>query len=193
MPKETFYNLDQDKKSKITEVLISEFSEKPFEKVSVKAIVERLGIARGSFYQYFEDLEDSYFYILDKKTHDMHILFMTSLMKNDGDIITSLNDFGLNIADIIFKDDCYNLYKNRFLFWNESLNEDWINCHQNYDKVFDKADKMNIDLEKIYFFRAVVHSLVERNFREEWDKVTFIEKYKIHMDWIKKGIFDANR
>lgn len=193
MPKETFYNLDQDKKSNITEVLISEFSEKPFEKVSVKAIVERLGIARGSFYQYFEDLEDSYFYILDKKTHDMHMLFMTSLMKNDGDIITSLNDFGLNIADNIFKDDCYNLYKNRFLFWNESLNEDWINCHQNYDKVFDKADKMNVDLEKIYFFRAVVHSLVERNFREEWDKVTFIEKYKIHMDWIKKGIFNANR
>lgn len=193
MPKETFYNLDQDKKSKITEVLISEFSEKPFTEVSVKTIVERLGIARGSFYQYFENLEDSYFYILDKKTHDMHMLFMTSLMKNDGDIITSLNDFGLNIADNIFKDDCYNLYKNRFLFWNESLNEDWINCHKNYDKVFDKADKMNVDLEKIYFFRAVVHSLVERNFREEWDKVTFIEKYKIHMDWIKKGIFNANR
>ena len=48
---------------------------------------------------------------------------------------------------------------------------------------------MGIDIEKIYFFRAIVHSLIERNFREEWDKLTFIEKYKIHIEWIKEGIF----
>ncbi|WP_049944401.1 TetR/AcrR family transcriptional regulator [Anaerococcus provencensis] len=57
MAKDTFYNLEEEKRAKITEVLISEFSQKPFADVSVKTIVERLGIARGSFYQYFEDLE----------------------------------------------------------------------------------------------------------------------------------------
>ncbi len=57
LAKDTFYNLEEEKRAKITEVLISEFSQKPFADVSVKTIVERLGIARGSFYQYFEDLE----------------------------------------------------------------------------------------------------------------------------------------
>lgn len=193
MPKETFYNLDQDKKLKITEVLISEFSEKPFEKVSVKAIVERLGIARGSFYQYFVDLEDAYFYILDQKTHDIHKLFLTSLEKYDGDVISALNEYGYVIADIIFKEDSYMLYKNRFLYWDESLNKSWNNCHQDYKEVFKNTGNMGVDLEKVIFVRAIVHNLIQRNFREEWDKVTFIEKYKIHMDWIKKGIFDANR
>lgn len=56
LAKDTFYNLEEEKRAKITEVLISEFSQKPFADVSVKTIVERLGIARGSFYQYFEDL-----------------------------------------------------------------------------------------------------------------------------------------
>lgn len=193
MPKETFYNLDQDKKLKITEVLISEFSEKPFEKVSVKAIVERLGIARGSFYQYFVDLEDAYFYILDQKTHDIHKLFLTSLEKYDGDVISALNEYGYVIADIIFKEDSYMLYKNRFLYWDESLNKSWNNCHQDYKEVFKNTGNMGVDLEKVIFVRAIVHNLIQRNFREEWDKVTFIEKYKIHMDWIKKGLFDANR
>lgn len=193
LAKDTFYNLEEEKRAKITEVLLSEFSQKPFADVSVKTIVERLGIARGSFYQYFEGLEDAYFYILDKKTYDIHMLFMKRLKNNNGDIMASLNDFGVDIAELIFSKGVYNLYKNRFLYWNESLNEDWIKSHGNYHKIFDNAEKMGVDLEKLYFFRAAVHSLIERNFREEWDKVTFIEKYKIHMEWIKKGIFNANR
>lgn len=192
MPKETFYNLDQEKKSKITEVLISEFSEKPFAEVSVKTIVERLGIARGSFYQYFDNLEDSYFYILDQETYDVHMLFMQTLKNNGGDIRKSLDDFGKDIAEIIFTDDVYNLYKNRFLYWNEDLNQKWIQSHENYVRVFRSVEKLGIDSEEVNFFRAVVHNLIERNFREKWDKKTFIEKYNLHINWIKKGIINAN-
>lgn len=189
VPKETFYNLDEEKRQKITEVLIAEFSQKPFSDVNVKTIVERLGIARGSFYQYFADLEDSYFYILDQKTHDIHMLFLTSLEKNDGDVISSLNDYGYDIADIIFNEDSYMLYKNRFLYWDESLNKYWNNCHQDYKEVFKNTKNMVVNEEKVNFVRAIVHNLIQRNFREEWDKSTFVEKYKIHIDWIKEGIF----
>lgn len=192
LPKETFYNLDEEKRKNITEVLISEFSEKPYKLVSVKTIVENLGIARGSFYQYFNDLEDSYFYILDQRTYDIHMLFLNILINNDGNIAKALDDFGKLIADIIFTSHSYNLYKHRFLFWDENLNQDWINCHKDYKKVFDNTKKIGLDLEKINFLRAIVHSLIERNFREEWDKETFIEKYKTHMGWVKKGIFNEN-
>lgn len=189
MPKDTFYNLDQEKKQKVINVLHEEFSQKPFSEVNVKSIVEKIGIARGSFYQYFENLEDSYFYILDKNTRDIHLLFMATLKNNKGDIYKSLNEFGENIAEIIFDKDVYNLYKNRFLYWDENLNKSWECSHEDFKKAFNRADSMGIDIEKIYFFRAIVHSLIERNFREEWDKLTFIEKYKINIEWIKEGIF----
>lgn len=190
MPKATFYNLDEEKKQNITNVLISEFSQKPYSEVNVKTIVERLGIARGSFYQYFNNLEDSYFYILDNKTYDIHILFMTILKNNKGDVSKSLEEFGNDIAEIIFQKEVYKLYKNRYLYWDESLNANWEHTHKDFKNAFNEALNMGVDEEKIFFFRAVVHSLIERNYREEWDRETFLEKYRIHIEWIKGGIFN---
>ncbi|MDU2598769.1 TetR/AcrR family transcriptional regulator [Anaerococcus sp.] len=193
MPKATFYNLDEEKKQNITNVLISEFSQKPYSEVNVKTIVERLGIARGSFYQYFNNLEDSYFYILDNKTYDIHILFMTTLKNNKGDVSKSLEEFGNDIAEIIFQKEVYKLYKNRYLYWDESLNANWEHTHKDFKNAFNEALNMGVDEEKIFFFRAVVHSLIERNYREEWDRETFLEKYRIHIEWIKGGIFNEIR
>jgi len=190
LPKATFYNLDEEKKQNITNVLISEFSQKPYSEVNVKTIVERLGIARGSFYQYFNNLEDSYFYILDNKTYDIHILFMTTLKNNKGDVSKSLEEFGNDIAEIIFRKEVYKLYKNRYLYWDESLNANWEHTHKDFKNAFNEALNMGVDEEKIFFFRAVVHSLIERNYREEWDRETFLEKYRIHIEWIKGGIFN---
>lgn len=193
MPKATFYNLDEEKKQNITNVLISEFSQKPYSEVNVKTIVERMGIARGSFYQYFNNLEDSYFYILDNKTYDIHILFMTTLKNNKGDVSKSLEEFGNDIAEIIFRKEVYKLYKNRYLYWDESLNANWEHTHKDFKNAFNEALNMGVDEEKIFFFRAVVHSLIERNYREEWDRETFLEKYRIHIEWIKGGIFNEIR
>lgn len=102
MPKQTFYNLSEDKRNLIDEVLKDEFSTKPFKDCNVKNIVERLSIARGSFYQYFDDLMDSYFYILDKETKDVHLLFMSVLKKNNNDVSVALDAFGDEVCDVIF-------------------------------------------------------------------------------------------
>lgn len=83
IPKEVFYNLTKEKQEKIIFVFKEAFKAKPFQKVNVKEIVEKAGITRGSFYQYFENLEDAYFTILDKETVVIHKLFMKMfLLKN---------------------------------------------------------------------------------------------------------------
>ena len=58
MPKETFLKLPQEKKTKIIKAAKKEFKRAPLEQASIKNIVEDAGIARGSFYQYFESKED---------------------------------------------------------------------------------------------------------------------------------------
>lgn len=58
MPKETFLNLPEEKKKKIIKAAQNEFERVPLEQASIKNIVENAGIARGSFYQYFESKED---------------------------------------------------------------------------------------------------------------------------------------
>ena len=63
MPKDTFYNLKEDKQQRILQAALHEIAASGYEKASVTRIVKGAGIATGSFYQYFEDLEDLFVYI----------------------------------------------------------------------------------------------------------------------------------
>lgn len=65
MPKKTFFNLPNAKRTLIESIAIDEFAAAPFTSASISAIVERAGIAKGSFYQYFEDKKDLYMHLLD--------------------------------------------------------------------------------------------------------------------------------
>jgi AcrR family transcriptional regulator len=69
MPKQTFYNLPEEKKEKLIETAIEEFSKQSFRNASVTKIAENAGVAKGSLYQYFEDKKDLYKYILDIATN----------------------------------------------------------------------------------------------------------------------------
>jgi TetR/AcrR family transcriptional regulator len=64
MPKPTFYNLPDDKRTLIEDIAIDEFGERGFEGASISAMVARAGIAKGSFYQYFEDKHDLFMHLV---------------------------------------------------------------------------------------------------------------------------------
>ena len=57
MPTHVFFNLKKAKQERITNAALTEFSHYRLEDASIKRIVEAAEIARGSFYQYFEDLD----------------------------------------------------------------------------------------------------------------------------------------
>lgn len=65
MPKDTFFHLPQEKRHLIENVAIEEFAENSLHSASVNAIVSNASIAKGSFYQYFENLEDLYKHVLN--------------------------------------------------------------------------------------------------------------------------------
>lgn len=64
MPKQTFFNLPDKKRNHIIETSIQEFSKAPYQNISINHLIKSMGIPAGSFYQYFEDKKDLYFYIL---------------------------------------------------------------------------------------------------------------------------------
>ena len=66
MPKETFYNLLDEKRTLIEEVATKEFVEYGYDKASVNRIVKNCKIAKGSFYQYFEDKKDLFKHLLKR-------------------------------------------------------------------------------------------------------------------------------
>ena len=65
MPKPTFFNLAPDKRQRIMDAAIKEFSRAPIEHANVSNIVQDSGISRGSFYQYFHDKHDLYMHFFE--------------------------------------------------------------------------------------------------------------------------------
>ncbi|MCG6945478.1 MAG: TetR/AcrR family transcriptional regulator [Deltaproteobacteria bacterium] len=61
----TFTKLPSDKKERILDVAIDEFSRCGYDKASINRMVGRLGIAKGSIFQYFGSKKNLYFHIFE--------------------------------------------------------------------------------------------------------------------------------
>jgi AcrR family transcriptional regulator len=64
MPKETFFNLPDDKRQAIIRIALEEFASGSFRSASISRIVDLAGIAKGSIYQYFENKRELYLYLI---------------------------------------------------------------------------------------------------------------------------------
>ena len=65
MPNQTFFNLPEKKRKTITKIAIAEFASHDYDSASITKIVKQAKIAKGSFYQYFEDKKELYLYLVD--------------------------------------------------------------------------------------------------------------------------------
>lgn len=189
MPKSTYFNLSEDKRAKIYRTLVELFQQKSIQDVTVKEIVTALEIPRGSFYQYFDSLQECYFYVLDQETVEIHQSFRALVAANDHDVMAALDQFGPVAADEIFSDKHYQLYLHKYLHMDESLHQAWQAYHLDHSN-FDKLMSALADPEEIAFISAVVHALIKRLFVESWDRATFLQHYNLHTKWIKQGIAD---
>lgn len=86
MPKATFFNLKEEKRLKIENAPVKEFSRGTLEEASISNIVQEAGIPRGSFYQYFEDKEDAIKFIIQKFIDIEHENINNFLKQTNGNI-----------------------------------------------------------------------------------------------------------
>lgn len=186
MPKETFFRLKENKQNLITEGLIDEFKDKNLYQATVKDIVQKLQIPRGSFYQYFESLEDAYFYVLDKKINYIHLAFLKLYLKNKDnlkDVLLTYRDF---LSEEIYKDENYKLLHNRYLSWNSQLERNW--------RKYQGSKKDSLDIKLMYENKRLniigwlIHMLMQKLFEDSWDKDRFICEYEELVKFIMGGI-----
>lgn len=90
MPKELFFTIENEKQKKVLDAALKEFSEKQYHESSINQIVKIANISRGSFYQYFTDKEDLYFFIIEKVIESTSYSFMKKFIKTDPKNIFSI-------------------------------------------------------------------------------------------------------
>ncbi len=110
MPSDTFLRLNNEKKKKLLDASFKEFSLNNFNDVSINRIIKEAGIPRGSFYMYFEDKKDLYFYLLEQYGEILVDNMKKDLIKNKGDLFKMFQD---NIEESYnsFKNDNINFFK----------------------------------------------------------------------------------
>ena len=83
---ETFLRLPEEKRGRFLEAAWEEFTRVKFADASINQIVRHAGIPRGSFYQYFTDKEDLFFYLLGDIQAQVVRVFGELLRRTEGDI-----------------------------------------------------------------------------------------------------------
>ncbi len=86
MPSTTFFNLPIEKRNIIIDAAMTLFIENDYDKVTIRMIASHSSISIGSFYQYFEDKDDIYLFLITrgaKKVFDKYRdAYGTIFMKN---------------------------------------------------------------------------------------------------------------
>lgn len=144
MPSDTFLRLNADKREKLIDASFKEFSLYNFNDASINRIIKEAGISRGSFYMYFEDKKDLYFYLLEQYLEVLIDNMKKDLIKNKGDLFKMFQD---NIKE------SYNSFKNNNInFFKKTLEN--ITIMEESKKTFGFRDKRllkelipNINLE----------------------------------------------
>ena len=136
MPHKTFFNLPKEKQNKIIKFAKEEFANYLFEDASVNRIVKAADLSRGSFYLYFENKEDLYFYVLDLFFEERETKYEEIAKKNNKDIKKTL----LDIYD-------YNLENNKELMKNI-----FINFNTRHAFKFIPLDKEPPNRKKLFDF-----------------------------------------
>ncbi|MFM2308840.1 MAG: hypothetical protein RLY87_961 [Chloroflexota bacterium] len=96
MPKQTWTKLDEHKRDRIIQEALTEFAQYPYAQASITAMVRRLGIAKGSVYQYFEDKEDLYVAMVHIAHERVHVALRTRIplaLYREADVFTLLRRY----------------------------------------------------------------------------------------------------
>ena len=171
MPTSTFFNLKDEKREKIIEVVKKEFERVTLSKLSVKRIVEGSYIARGSFYQYFLSKEDVIEYVLRQDLENAKNTIITLLKQNSGNVFNMAYEYLDHAVEEERSKTNYYLHVSEFLKENniwlfELLDVDEIkkyldltilNFTSNYDlKILLRVIAMGLQITKMDILNNII-------------------------------------
>lgn len=161
MPKETFFNLPEEKRNMIRAVAIKEFATHTYDQASVNRIVANAEISKGSLYQYFEDKKDIFNYLIALMTEEK-LKFVSPVMQNpDGyDFFTLIKELYVSGIRFAVENPEYAEIVNRLM---ETKNS----------KIYKEIMDENMDAAFKYFDGLIKKAIAKGEVRKEIDHKMF--------------------
>lgn len=167
MPEKLFFELDIEKRNRITEASLREFSNERYDLASTNTIIKNAGISKGSLFKYFNSKEELYFYILDIIIANFAEEMKEEILSLEGDIFEII----IRFASVEFDWHLNNIDKYRL--FKKAFSDDGSEIYQK------TIDRYKLTADSIYY------SLFENMETEilRWDK----EKTLNLIKWVIEG------
>lgn len=182
MAKQTFLNLPEEKKKNIINALKKEFSRVPLKDALVSNIIIDAKIPRGSFYQYFDNIEDAYYYIIEEYSKDVKKNLIETLKKNEGDLILSYKELYMYILDMIDNPADKDYFEKIFLNMNYQIEKMFTpNFNDGLNMILNSVDisKLNISSKfSLGYVIDIIESIVMTNVIQSYKRNLSKEKNK---------------
>lgn len=175
-----------------------EFSRVPLYGASISNIVKSANIPRGSFYQYFEDKEDAFFFLLNDLVIHIRNNFIVLLKKYDGDLFPTMIEF---YQLIIMEEEDVHFFKNAFLNMTYKIELSFSKIFRGQEHSGSLSDflsflnmnNLNISNQKeLFHLLQIVFTITLRNVVEKFAKdlsnQEALANYKMEMNLLKSGL-----
>ncbi|KAF1305752.1 TetR/AcrR family transcriptional regulator [Candidatus Enterococcus willemsii] len=212
MPSETFFNLPKEKQERILEAARKEFSRVSLNEASIANVIKDAEIPRGSFYQYFSDKEDLYYYYFDTVRRDSHRYLVQAIQQADGDLFSGFETYFNAFVSEIFVGKHALFYKNVFTNMDyhgfrrvapiEKRNEQCHGKHerkQKHRELLDSIDlsklRVNDERELQLLLQMVMHTVfttIADGYRRQladgsYDVALINTNFQSKLNWLKNG------
>ncbi|MEH7238796.1 TetR/AcrR family transcriptional regulator [Bacillus sp. JJ1562] len=197
MPKLTFFNLPEDKKQTLIDAAKKEFSSVPLFDASISNIIKTAGISRGSFYQYFEDKEDAFFFLLGEFAKEKKEAFLYMLEKDEGDMFQTFIDF---FELFLEEDENLTFLKNALLNMTHKIEQTFDKMtseheiNENFKVLCSRINmsKLNVSDElELFHALQIITSVMLRNlihtFAHDLPRDIALKNFMTEMNLLKKG------
>ncbi|MDN6900439.1 TetR/AcrR family transcriptional regulator [Oenococcus sicerae] len=209
MPKETFYNLSEEKRQRIIKAAGKEFLRVPLTEAKIANIVTTAHIPRGSFYQYFDGLDDLYHYFFEIKLRGFQENFREEVVKNKGDLIETWRQIAKHILEHVTKSKNAGLFQNAVLGLNNRGNQNIVEdlailyhkksqLSEEYEDVDFSLFKQENSIEDIEILRRIISGIIvqsatiyfaKKGTDEAVDLSQIMDQVNKQIDWLKYGTY----
>ena len=202
MPKPLFFHISDEKQNKFLNAAIDEFTSKTFEQVSVNTIIKKAGISRGSFYTYFDNLDELFNYIF-QSIREERLAYAKNLAANfNGNFFDFIKLLFIHDFDAFSETGKYSLFKNYIHYIQSSkklsLKDAFISksidtfLKHNVFNSKNKIDKLSLKKEELGDLIEVIFLIMINTFlKSENENLTTeetINLFKQRMDYLQFGV-----
>ncbi|MEY8445493.1 TetR/AcrR family transcriptional regulator [Enterococcus ratti] len=213
MPTQTFFHLPEEKKKRLLEAAKIEFSRVPLKDASIANIVKIAEIPRGSFYQYFENKEDLYYYYFETLRRDSSRDMIQLMKEVNGDLFQGFELYFTKLIHEILVGENASFYRNLFMNMDyrasrrviprvkDYSREPHVKQKQDAKELIELIDRTTLKAKEDHemellvqlimniVFTTVAHAYKSFSKSKDYSIDQTIEEFKLKLSWLKDGVY----